>query len=51
MNLEEKINIKEQDLQAIYYFLMLNYTQLTEEEKLYWYNILKNIDPEFEEND
>ena len=51
MNLEKKLEIKDSDLEAIYYFIMLNYTQLTEEEKIYWYTVLKNIDPEFEDHD
>lgn len=49
--MEQDLKIKDNDLEAIYYFIMLNYNQLSDQEKVYWYNILKKLDPEFENND
>lgn len=47
---EEEINITEEQLQAIYIYLSMAYSTMTQEEKDAWYNILSKIDSEFYED-
>ena len=39
--------ITEEQLQALYIYLSLNYTSMKEDEKKLWYEIMKKIDNEF----
>ena len=54
MQQQEEIEISEisqEQLQAIYVFLSINYEDMTTEEKLYWNYILEKIDPEYGNKD
>ena len=41
------LEISEDELQAIYIYLAMNYEEMTMDEKLYWTYILEKIDPEY----
>lgn len=49
--MEENLEIKEKDLDAIYFYILMNWDEFTNEEKQYWYNILSEIDLEFNDYD
>lgn len=42
-----KDNVSETELDAIYIYLEMNYETFTEQEKIFWIELLKRIDPEF----
>lgn len=42
--------ITEEELQALYLYLSMNYENMTREEKMVWFEIMKRIDKEFETN-
>lgn len=44
---EEKIEITEKHLDAIYMYIEMNFEEMTEEEKNIWLTILQKIDPNF----
>jgi hypothetical protein len=43
--------ITEEQLQALYIYLSLNYDSMKEDEKVVWYEIMKKIDNEFNDYD
>jgi hypothetical protein len=43
--------ITEEQLQALYIYLSLNYDNMKEDEKVVWYEIMKKIDKEFNDYD
>ena len=43
--------ITEEQLQALYIYLSLNYDNMKEDEKVVWYEIMKKIDKEFYDHD
>jgi hypothetical protein len=43
--------ITEEQLQALYIYLSLNYDSMKEDEKVVWYEIMKKIDKEFNDYD
>lgn len=43
--------ITEEQLQALYVYLSLNYDNMKEDEKVVWYEIMKKIDKEFNNHD
>jgi hypothetical protein len=53
MNIENKETIKQQlteeELQGLYAYLSMHFKELTEEQKLLWANMMKELDPEFED--
>ena len=49
MKEEEKIEITEEQLDAIYKYLAILYDDMSDEEKLMWISILEQYDPEFED--
>ena len=53
MNIENKETIKQQlteeELQGLYAYLSMHFKELTEEQKLSWANMMKELDPEFED--
>ena len=44
---EEKIEITEKELDAIYFYVEMNFEGMTEEEKEFWTKILEKIDKNF----
>jgi hypothetical protein len=48
--MEEDIKITEEELQAIYIYLSMAYSTMSQEEKDVWYNLLSKIDKEFYED-
>jgi len=55
MNIENKETIKpqltEEELQGLYMYLSMNYEEFTEEEKMNWTLVMKELDPEFNDQD
>jgi arsenate reductase-like glutaredoxin family protein len=53
MNIENKETIKQQlteeELQGLYAYLSMHFKELTEEQKLLWANMMKELDPEFDD--
>jgi hypothetical protein len=53
MNIENKEKIKQQlteeELQGLYAYLSMHFKELTEEQKLLWANMMKELDPEFDD--
>jgi arsenate reductase-like glutaredoxin family protein len=53
MNIENKETRKQQlteeELQGLYAYLSMHFKELTEEQKLLWANMMKELDPEFED--
>jgi arsenate reductase-like glutaredoxin family protein len=51
MNIENKETIKQQlteeELQGLYMYLSMNYEDMNNEEKKYWYELMNELDPEF----
>ena len=47
---ELKDNISDKDLDAIYLYIESNFETLTDEEKVFWKNVLEKIDPDFYED-
>ena len=43
--------ITEDQLEALYIYLSLNYNNMKDEEKMVWYELMKQIDKEFQEYD
>lgn len=43
--------ITEEQLQALYIYLSMNYDNMKEDEKVLWYEIMKKIDKEFNNHD
>jgi FKBP-type peptidyl-prolyl cis-trans isomerase (trigger factor) len=43
----KEIELTEEDLQAMYMYLAMNYETFSEDEKLYWNIIMEKLDPEF----
>jgi hypothetical protein len=43
--------ITEEQLEALYIYLSMTYDTMKDEEKQTWYNIMKQIDKEFNEQD
>ena len=43
--------ITEEQLEALYIYLSLNYNNMKDEEKMVWYELMKQIDKEFQEYD
>lgn len=43
--------ITEEQLQALYIYLSMNYDNMKEDEKLLWYEVMKKIDKEFDDHD
>jgi len=39
--------ITEEQLEALYIYLSLNYNNMKEDEKILWYELMKKIDQEF----
>lgn len=55
-NILDKLDIEnreltEQELDAIYFYLNMEYDHMSEDEKKLWYNILSLVDKDFFEND
>jgi succinate dehydrogenase flavin-adding protein (antitoxin of CptAB toxin-antitoxin module) len=48
--MEEDIKITEEELQAIYIYLSMTYSTMSQEEKDSWYSILSKIDKDFYED-
>ena len=55
MNIENKETIKpqltEEELQGLYAYLSMHFKELTEEQKIMWANMMKELDPEFNDKD
>ena len=51
MKEEEKIEITEEQLDAIYKYLAIMYDDMSDEEKLMWISILEQYDPGFEDTE
>jgi hypothetical protein len=55
MNIENKETIKpqltEEELQGLYMYLSMHYEEFTEEEKMNWTLVMKELDPEFNDQD
>jgi len=55
MNIENKETIKQQlteeELQGLYAYLSMHFKELTEEQKIMWANMMKELDPEFNDQD
>jgi len=53
MNIENKETIKQQlteeELQGLYAYLSMHFKELTGEQKLLWANMMKELDPEFDD--
>jgi len=53
MNIQNKEKIKQQlteeELQGLYAYLSMHFKELTEEQKLLWANMMKELDPEFDD--
>ena len=51
MNIDNKetadIKLTEGELQGLYIYLSMNYEDMTNEEKKYWYELMGELDPEF----
>ncbi len=51
MNIEDKeVNkpkLTEEELQGLYMYLSMNYEGMSNEEKKYWYELMNELDPEF----
>lgn len=47
---EETRELTEEELDALYVYLEMNYESLTEEEKLMWIKILERVDKNFYED-
>lgn len=47
----EDNNLTEDQIQALYIYLAMNYDTMNEEEKKTWYYIMENIDSEFKEDE
>jgi hypothetical protein len=43
----ENEKITEEQLEALYIYLSLNYDTFNDEEKMFWYEVMKEIDGEF----
>lgn len=43
--------ITEDQLEALYIYLSLNYNNMKDDEKMVWYELMKQIDKEFESYD
>lgn len=43
--------ITEEQLEALYIYLSLNYNNMKDDEKMVWYELMKQIDKEFESYD
>ena len=43
--------ITEEQLEALYIYLSLNYNNMKDEEKMVWYELMKQIDKEFQSYD
>lgn len=43
--------ITEEQLEALYIYLSLNYNSMKDDEKMVWYELMKQIDKEFQEYD
>jgi hypothetical protein len=43
--------ITEDQLEALYIYLSLNYNNMKDEEKMVWYELMKQIDKEFQSYD
>ena len=43
--------ITEDQLEALYIYLWLNYNNMKDDEKMVWYELMKQIDKEFESYD
>lgn len=43
--------ITEDQLEALYIYLSLNYNNMKDDEKMVWYELMKQIDKEFQEYD
>jgi hypothetical protein len=48
--MEEDIKITEEELQAVYIYLSMTYSSMSQEEKDAWYSILSKIDKDFYED-
>ena len=44
---EEKENLTEEELQGLYMYLSMNYEGMSNEEKKYWYQLMNELDPEY----
>lgn len=45
--MEQNEKITEEQLEALYIYLSLNYDSFSDEEKMFWYEVMKEIDDEF----
>jgi hypothetical protein len=45
----ENEKITEEQLEALYIYLSLNYDTFTNEEKIFWFEVMKEIDNEFKQ--
>jgi hypothetical protein len=45
----ENEKITEEQLEALYIYLSLNYDTFTNEEKIFWFEVMKEIDEEFKQ--
>ena len=47
----EQLEVTDEQIQALYMFLSLNWESLTDDEKQYWRIIMEKIDPEFNDEE
>jgi hypothetical protein len=47
----EQLEITEEQIQALYMFLSINWETFTDDEKQYWKIIMEKIDPEFNDEE
>lgn len=44
---KKEVEIKESDLDALYFYVEMNFDSMDEEEKTFWLEILQKIDKDF----